>query len=432
MTPAHARSLQRSPRTLSHIVRQHVEEAIHLRGIRVVLQAAPQVRLRELQRHDERLVAHLDGIAVAGESGRAICNESLQASEPGAMFVATVNALESADARQIEALVGRARSLGVAQADLIAAFAWASAQDLRDPVRKMLASGEAFSRRVALMGCHAHMVDVGTALSPLLADPDAQLRACALRTAGEFGRRELLNACLDAVVTDESVECRFWAASSAVFLGDRHEAVDALGQLAESTEGEISEASRALQLRMSSPGDAAAVLSGLSKRPRSQRQLIRGAGLAGDPRYVDWLVNQLDDPLTARISGEAITTITGLDMRSDGFECGRPPEFEAEADDIAGDAVGLDDDEGLPWPEPEKVRAWWLANRGRFPQGVRFFMGEMPSRSHCMRILHGGYHRQRAAAAQYLCLLEPGRKLFPVSEPAWRQRRWLDAMGLEG
>ena len=51
------------------VVRQHVEETAILRNTRSVLVRAPHVKLHHLRRLDDRLAAHLDGIAVAGDFG---------------------------------------------------------------------------------------------------------------------------------------------------------------------------------------------------------------------------------------------------------------------------------------------------------------------------------------------------------------------------
>ena len=59
---------------------------------------------------------------------------------------------------------------------------------------------------------------------------------------------------------------------------------------------------------------------------------------------------------------------------------------------------------------------------------MRYFIGQTPSHAHCLAVLKTGRQRQRAAAAEYLCLLQPGTPLFPTHAPAWRQQRWLDAM----
>ena len=59
------------------VVQQHVEEAAILRNIRAVLVRAPHVKLHHLRRLDDRLAAHLDGLAVAGEFGRRLCESAL-------------------------------------------------------------------------------------------------------------------------------------------------------------------------------------------------------------------------------------------------------------------------------------------------------------------------------------------------------------------
>ena len=90
--------------------------------------------------------------------------------------------------------------------------------------------------------------------------------------------------------------------------------------------------------------------------------------------------------------------------------------------------VSMDPDDSLPWPDPVKIQGWWDANNSRFTAGVRYFMGAPVTRENCIQVLKDGYQRQRIAAALYLCLLEPGTKLFPTKAPAWRQKRWLDEM----
>ena len=59
-------------------------------------------------------------------------------------------------------------------------------------------------------------------------------------------------------------------------------------------------------------------------------------------------------------------------------------------------------------------------------------MGEPVSVPHCQKVLREGYQRQRMAAAEYLCLLNPGTPLFNTRAPAWRQQRWLARMNGKG
>lgn len=415
-------------RVLPHVVHQHVEEAAHLHVLRVMLQSAPHVRLDQLSRHDGRLVAHLDGISVADEAGRQIAEDALRIPGPGPMFVAMANALEKGGGARVETLVALAESRRDCAAGAIAAFGWASAHDLRDPVRTLLASAQPFHRRLALLACSAHTIDLGAPLAALLVDPDPALRACALRCAGEWARKDALDACLDAVATDGDANCRLWGACSALLLGDRTHAVRALSQIAQSMDAS-GDVARTWLLRVTSVRDSAALLGSLRDLPGQRRALIRGAGVSGDPRYVNWLIDQLEEPQTARIAGEAISFITGLDLARDGLDCGRPADFEPVGEGSDAGDLEIDADEGLPWPNAEKVRSWWTIHTGRYQEGARHFLGVPPSVGHCLGVLRHGYQRQRTAAANHLCLLQPGRKLFPTEAPSWRQKRWLSAMG---
>jgi hypothetical protein len=64
----------------------------------------------------------------------------------------------------------------------------------------------------------------------------------------------------------------------------------------------------------------------------------------------------------------------------------------------------------------------------RFASGVRYIMREPLNRENFLRVLKGGFQRQRILAAHYLCLLNPGTVLFNTSAPAWRQQRLLAQM----
>ena len=159
------------------------------------------------------------------------------------------------------------------------------------------------------------------------------------------------------------------------------------------------------------------------------RWLIQGGGIAGDPAYVPWLINHMGDDTTARLAGESFTLITGAHLSALHLERSQPENIESGPNDDPDDLnVDMDPDEGLPWPDPDKIENWWAANGSRFQKGRRYFMGAPVTREHCIDVLKTGYQRQRILAAHYLCLLEPGTPLFNTSAPAWRQQRLLAKM----
>ncbi len=407
------------------IVNQHADEAAAVRAMRTKLLRTAHVRLRDLARFDERLAAHLDGLAVAGNCARLVCDAALERAAAGEAFVAGVRALEEGD----RAWLGRLLALGLAVPSalrgVLSAFGWVSPGHLRGTVRDLLGSPEPAYRWIGAAACAMHRVDPGLRTSAALQDPDERIRARALRTAGELGRRDVSAACLGALDdTDET--CRFWASWSAVLLGDRERAVHALLEF-NGANGPLRKKACELVLCCTPVAAAHGILQRFAADPDDQRLLIRGAGEVGDPAYVAWLIDMMNEERMARLAGEAFSRITGLDLWWTGLDCRAPSEFEPDISQD-GDVIEMDEDDGLPWPNQEKIRSWWNDNSRRFEPGVRHFMGEPVNRENCLRVLKEGYQRQRIAAAIYLALLNPGTPLFEWRAPAWRQQRLLAQM----
>ena len=93
------------PPIVGTVLAQHAAEAMHLRQVRSVLMRAAHVRLRHLGQLDERIAAHLDGLAVGGEHGATAVREALERPDTGALFVATVRVLEEERNDRLEDLL---------------------------------------------------------------------------------------------------------------------------------------------------------------------------------------------------------------------------------------------------------------------------------------------------------------------------------------
>jgi uncharacterized protein (TIGR02270 family) len=195
---------------------------------------------------------------------------------------------------------------------------------------------------------------------------------------------------------------------------------------AAATPGRFQERAFQLSVQAMSVSDAHATLRLLAQDRAKIRRLIRGAGLVGDPTYIPWLVDLMTDDKLARLAGEAFSLITGLDLAWLDLERKPPENLESGPNDDPGDAnVDMDEDDGLPWPDQERIQGWWDSNSSRFQPGTRYFMGEPLNREACLRVLRDGFQRQRIAAALYLSLLTPGTPLFEWRAPARRQQREL-------
>lgn len=433
--PASAASTTRPPRPIVPVVvQQHVEEAAVLRHVRTVLVRAPHVGLLQLGRLDERIAAHLDGLAVAGEAGKALALAELERPGAGPVFALAVRALEERDEAGLDRLMALVPELPEARRGLASAFGWVPARALQGVVRRLLASPLPHVRELGLVACRMHLADPGPLLTAALADPAPGLRAAAARAAGELGRLDLLPALLDRLA-DEAPEAAFWSAWAAVLLGDRGRALAALAAPA-SLEGPGSHRALALLMAASPPAAGrevakqfAAAARAAPGDPSAQRRVLRASALTGDLRYVPWLIGRMVEPVEARLAGEAFSWITGADLaRLDLETLDAPPLPERPGGDPADDGVALDEDESLPWPDPARVQRWWAAHEAALQAaaaGGPLFLGRPIGAASATQALLEATQRQRSQAALLLSLLEPGRKLFQVAAPTPRQKRLL-------
>jgi uncharacterized protein (TIGR02270 family) len=205
---------------ISIIVEQHAEEAAFLWLLRDAAVRAPHYSLKDPAHLDDRVEAHIDGLRIAGEAGWEICKEALGLEEPGEVFAAAVLALENRNPTRIEEVFVVAETVPETVRGLTSAFGWVSPPQLQGTVKDLLVSTSPFRRRIGIAACAVHRVDPKAALQAAIIDDDPLLQARALRAVGELGRKDLLPVLRQQLrVKDDAYH--FWAAWSAVLLGDR-------------------------------------------------------------------------------------------------------------------------------------------------------------------------------------------------------------------
>jgi len=405
------------------VVQVHVEEAAGLRRQRTRLVRAPHIRLHLLARHDERIAAHLDGIAVAGHAGSELVHAAPPQPGGGETFASAAIALIDEDRATIWRLLELAEQVPDARRGLLSAFGWVSAPYLRGITKDLLVSEQPHARAVGLAACAMHNVDPGPVLGNALDHSHATLAGHALDVAARLGQTPRRDACAARLESD-AADLRFRAARAALLLGERSRSLAALHELA-ALPGALGDEAFALLLHALEPAAAHELMQALARRPEAARRLVRGTGLSGQAQYGPWLIRQCADPTLARLAGEALAMITGLDFDAVGLLAQRPDgvgdgEFPSDG--------ALDEDEDLPWPDATKLAAWWQGNGEQFGVGTRWFVGAPLSADQCLNVLRHGQQRQRSAAALQLALLAPGTPLFNIAAPAWRQKRLLAQM----
>ncbi|MFO1199073.1 MAG: hypothetical protein U1E86_19110 [Burkholderiaceae bacterium] len=411
------------------IVERMVEEhAVALASAvvtRRALAGAPHPTLVQIERIDERIAAHLDGLALAGDAGRRVLAGVVDAARHEWGFTA-MSLLASGDVdetRAREAAAGcvtpEARTGGVDGAG------WAlKVGGLSDSLVRGVARVDAPMALSMAVRVRPELVDEALVESRSVS-LDALLASELLRAALAAGGRE---RALRVVETFEASDDRAIAVDACrarvLATGLRHDA-SALAELSglqwTGPAGPLAVAMQAIEVE-----EGHRLLGRMFDREQGSPAVIRAIGAFGDPRYIPWLLARTRDPAIARVVGESFAFIVGVDLAGLDLERRPPDDFESgPTDDPDDPGVETDPDDGLPWPDPDKVDAWWRANSHRFPAGRRFFMGRPPAVDHCVKVLAEGRQRQRIAAAHWRCLLAPGTPLFPTDAPAWRQRRRL-------
>lgn len=436
------------------VLQQHVDDAVSLRQVRAVLLRAPHVQLHRLRRLDDRIAAHLDGVAVAGPDGLVVLEAALASPSAGVVFALAVCALQGRNAPLLQRVVTLAATLPEAESGFLSALGWVSSEDLQGTVRALLGSKVPMHRAWALAACAMHRVDPGPVLTQAVQDADAGVRARAWRVAGQLGRRDLADAARLAVSQqaapahdehatvvlgpggmqpDERADKRAAAWALTLWGMGQNELVrQVLIAMPSASPGQTWPSQDAHRLAtLAAPMDwgreqVRALAAKAEASAPAKRRMMRMAAWVGDVQVVPWLIHHMADDNWARLAGEAFSLITGADLAALSLER-KPPEGLAPGpnDDPDDHNVAMDEDDSLPWPDQTKVKAWWQAQAARFAVGQRYFVGEPPSTGHAMAVLKTAGQRQRIMAAEYLCLLRPGSKLFPVVAPAWRQSRWL-------
>jgi uncharacterized protein (TIGR02270 family) len=403
-----------------NIIEQHAEEASFTWLLRGAAVHSPHYALSNLVVLDNRVEANIDGLRIAGDTGWEICREVFSLEEAGEVFAAAVLALESGDTDRIQVVIeaGSDVSRGI-----VSALGWLSYPQAEKFIQSFLNSNLPMLRRIGIAASAVHRKDPGKYLTDALSDTNPLLKARAFRAAGELSRRDLLSY-IKVLISDEDSTCRFFAAWSAALLGDVA-TISTLKSFAESDSPHREEAVK-MAARKMNISSALKWQKELSHNPDTIRLALIAAGVIGDPALIPWLIEYMAAPEMARVSGEAFTMITGVDIAYEDLEGEWPEGFEAgPSESPEDDDVALDPDEDLPWPDPELIAEWWHKNRGNFHQGTRYLLGKPISRQQCEHVLRYGYQRQRAAAAMELAMMSPGQPLFEVRTPGFRQQRLL-------
>jgi uncharacterized protein (TIGR02270 family) len=406
---------------IPEVIAQHAEEAAFLWLLRDTAVNAPNYVLWELARLDNRVEAHLDGLRIAGDPGWEIIEKQLDANQgPSEIFVAAFFAFETNQQKRIDKVLQIAAPVPPLRRAVISALGWLPQSVAIKQVQALSASSAVGNRHIVLGGAVAHRHNPGLVLEKGLADLDLPLRARALHVVGVMGyaawstvlRRELRSA---------DLPCRSAAAWSLARLTSDAAPLGELQAIA-LAETKHRLGSVNMLMRRLDPPAARRLIRVLDQIPGGERVAVYAVGALGDPAEIPFLLERMKEPGLARLAGEAFSWITGVDLALAKLEATPPEGFESGPnEDPLDKRVDLDPDEHLPWPHLEKLKTWWGLNKSKFHEGTRYLVGQPTTPASLQEVLHQGNQRQRFAAALELGLREPGRPIFEIRAPGFRQ-----------
>ncbi len=396
-----------------HTYERYASDTAFLWLLRSQAATQPHYTARDILALEHRIEAGLDGLTTSVDMGWQACEEALELQEPGEVFTTMVIALRSHEAHKIQKAVEAGLENDLATPGLISAVGWLSAE-ITTPWTERFLKGKAMSHKyLGLAACSVRRQDPGEILNNILQRDDCQqhekLYARALRLVGELRRQDCMPA-INAAMTADNNDIRFWANWSAVLLG-HHAGLHNLQPFVFTAEPHQHLAIQ-LAFRVLPVETARQWITSLSKDESQIRAVIKACGALGDPHAINWLIHKMQDPEVARLAGEAFSSITGIDLKKNQLLIDVPDVSPGVADDDINDNnIDRDEDEDLPIPDTEEITAIWLAHGLNFIVGHRYFMGHPVAPDVLKETLSNGTQRQRHAAAMALALHEHGMPL---------------------
>lgn len=365
------------PPVMLDIIEEHFEEFDFLWELREGIIFAPDWNLEELAEHEERAEAHLDGLRLAELHAVDIARPALSGSETFAATAATFVFMETGESEfqnevvkaLEEAATDEARDgirIGLRHSDIApvaeALQHLAGVEDL--PLRAAVADVFAFHRHPAPEGVHE-----------LLGAEDLNVRRLAFgalaRWGGPFEARQL-NEALDS--------------------GDAKLQRAALEAFARAGFPGLAELCRAAAVRPDHPAPEALAFLGVLgdsndfgtlqaalENPDLATAAIQGLGALGNVAAIPLLIDAMANKDLAHGAGAAFQRITG----AENIQAEKPPPPSVDEPDLEGEFA-----DDTPGPDPERARAWWEANVGRFPPEGRWQAGREVSNAAATPVLH--------------------------------------------
>lgn len=359
---------------LWEVVEEHLDEAAFLYTQWEQALVSPLYKLEEVRdRVEERMLAHLDGLVVGGGPvAERLLVPALRTGNSGTAFAGAAALLLQSSAQADEAVLAAVRAAAPLQlVELQRALQIFPSPRRQAMLQQLIFDGAPEVGAAAARVLGFQQVDLGPALSALLASDNEELRRAALyclryrpRPDGELAIRQAL-AAADGEVASAGLLAAAVAGgrgvldSCRVMIRNRHPALPTAALL--------------LGL-LGNDSDSGLLVDSVAALEHADA-VIFALGLGGNQDTVDACVQWLRTATLAPAAGEAFLATTGVDpdkekLLAKGVD---DPQQDPDAPDFQPEG-GMQS--ALALLDADAVAAWWSAHRSQFPVSERFFRGK--------------------------------------------------------
>lgn len=431
------------------VLQQFLDNSVNLYQRYDYALTAPNYDLVNLAELEQRLEAALEGVVIAKADGWELCHallfqeSELQESEPkeidqiraADIFVASQVTLRLNNPNWFEKLLPIASSSQPFLNSLIRSVLWLPHRyDFLTQVNQW--SDDSIHYKLLALGIsHLQRSTATDLFQEAIACNHPIALSLALQSLGTQKCEDQLSTLLN-YSKDANSDVKFWAIWSAYCVSytdapqneEHQKSIELLFSiLTEEVTASTDYSLPALLAVMNrlSLCDSMEWLKSIGNNPENILSVIIATGISGDPVYLPTLIHFLEDKFTARVAGEALSFITGLDLSD--MELARedinklPSKFDLDTS-VYWEKYQQD----LPWLDAKKVRE--ALNLTLLESGTRYLLGQKYCIDHSVHVLKTGTQRQRQQAAHYLFAKIKQQRLFPVDSSTQYQLKLLEGV----
>ncbi|MGV8834870.1 HEAT repeat domain-containing protein [Cellvibrio sp.] len=364
---------------IKSIIEQHVEEAAYcwLRLENALWH--PAFNLLQLNRCNERLDAHLEGLRLAEDSVWPYALKRMnQWKTADEIFAASYIAIQACNEDYLHSIVRIVSSNSVAAAGITAALQWTlllSGKEKTLPTIQFLwQQHDAMKSTIIDVALQIPEINTNAILSTSLNSPDVVLRTKALDAIGNYHLTDYQPVLYDAL-NNSAPPCRLAASTSLAIMG-KPEQQRETAKLIPSLKGNDYFKQLLVWSSTSAEEDFNGWLNN-TENNLSLRDLIWANAFRGDSRSLARLATFLDHKDAASLAAYAIQHITGLDL--DSLDDNQKQPSDMLDDDEKNMSAPIKqlrrESEGLSSAPPDAIKEWLTNHWDSFNNGNQFLNG---------------------------------------------------------